>query len=145
MVLTIEACSKKEVKLIVDGINAYNLGQVPAISQVWTPLEFVAKNEKGELIGGVLAGIGYWNGLEVRVLWVMEGYRNQGVGSELLDHVEKVAAAKGATVSMLDTFDFQAKEFYLKKEYTIIGELTNFPAGHTRFYFSKSLPKQPLD
>lgn len=40
---------------------------------------------------------------------------------------------------MLDTFDFQAEEFYLKNGYTAIGEIENFPKGHKRIYFSKKL------
>ena len=137
--LTIEVCGKEDVRQVVDGINAYNLAHVPALAGVWTPLEYVVKSDEKEVVGGELAGIGYWNGLEIKVLWVKEEYRGQGLGSRLLEYVEKVAREKGATVSMLDTFDFQAKEFYLKKQYTIIGELPNFPQGHTRIYLSKKL------
>ena len=128
-----------EVKSIVDGINTYNLSKVPALAAVWTPLEFVAKNRSGNLLGGVLAGIGYWNGLEIKLLWVEEAYRNQGLGTILLKHTEEVARLKGAVISMLDTFDFQAKGFYLKHGYEPVGEIKDFPKGHNRIYFSKRL------
>jgi len=45
----------------------------------------------------------------------------------------------GATLAHLDTFDFQAKDFYIKNSYKIFGVLENCPAGHKRYYFSKSL------
>lgn len=136
---SIEPCKKENIKKIVDGINAYNVSKVPAIADIWTPLEFVAKDENGKEIGGILAGIGYWNGLEIKILWVKDEYRKKGIGTQILKHVEKIAKEKGVTISMLDTFDFQAEEFYLKNGYTSIGEMTGFPKGHRRIYFSKEL------
>ena len=137
--ITIVPCGKESVSKIVDGINQYNLDSVPALSDIWTPLEYIARNKNGEEIGGVLAGIGYWNGLEINILWVKDEYRKKGIGTHILKYVEDVAKAKGAIVAMLDTFDFQAEEFYLKNGYIPIGEILNFPEGHKRIYFSKRL------
>ncbi|SEL83084.1 Acetyltransferase (GNAT) family protein [Aquimarina amphilecti] len=139
---TIEGCDKKNIKTIVDGINTYNLNQVPAIADIWTPLEFVIKDKNGNEIGGILAGIGYWNGLEIKILWVKEEYRKKGIGTQLLKHTEKIAREKGSKTSMLDTFDFQAEAFYLKNDYTPIGEINDFPMGHKRIYFSKELTNE---
>ncbi|WP_405205713.1 GNAT family N-acetyltransferase [Aquimarina sp. LLG6339-5] len=137
--VTIESCKKENIETIVDGINSYNLSKVPAIADVWTPLEFIAKDHNDEEIGGVLGGIGYWNGLEIKILWVKETHRRKGVGTILIKHVEKIAKARGVKTVMLDTFDFQAQEFYLKNGYQILGELNNFPEGHKRIYFSKRI------
>lgn len=137
--LRIEFCEKEDVKKIVDGINEYNLSKVPALSEIWTPLEFVVKNEFGIGIGGLLSGINYWNGLEIKMLWVKEAYRKKGIGTRVLKQVEKIAKEKGATISMVDTFDFQAEGFYLKNGYEPIGEIKGFPEGHKRIYFSKKL------
>ncbi len=136
---TIEPCEKENIKKIVDGINEYNLSQVPAIADIWTRLEFVAKDENGIEIGGILAGLGYWNGLEIKILWIKEEYRKKGIGTKILKHAEKIAIEKGAKISMLDTFDFQAEEFYLKNGYEAIGEMKGFPKGRRRIYFSKQL------
>lgn len=136
---TIESCKKENIKKIVSGINEYNLSRVSAITDIWTPLEFVALDENGMEIGGILAGLGYWNGLEIKILWVDEKYRNKGIGTQILKHVEKIAKDKGAEISMLDTFDFQAEDFYLKNGYEPIGEIKDFPKGYRRVYFSKKL------
>ncbi|EPR72080.1 hypothetical protein ADIWIN_2919 [Winogradskyella psychrotolerans RS-3] len=40
---------------------------------------------------------------------------------------------------MVDTFDFQAEDFYIKNNYKVIGEIKDFPKGHRRIYFSKVL------
>lgn len=135
----IEPCEKESIKRIVNGINEYNLSKISAISDTWTPLEFVAIDENGFEVGGILAGLGYWNGLEIKILWVEENYRQRGIGTQILKHVEKIAKEKGAEISMLDTFDFQGEEFYLKNGYNPIGEIKDFPKGQRRIYFSKKL------
>ncbi|MEO1051856.1 MAG: GNAT family N-acetyltransferase [Bacteroidota bacterium] len=137
--LSIVSCQKTDIEVIVKGINAYNLEHVPAMADVWAPIELAMKNEGGEVIAGVLSGIGYWNGLEIKVLWVEEEYRRKGIGSRLLQHLEDIAKGRGATIAMLDTFDFQAEAFYLKNDYEKVGEIKNFPTGHRRIYFSKRL------
>lgn len=138
--LTIETCTKGNIHTIIDGINDYNLSNVAAvIDDIWTPLEFVVKDDKGDIIGGVLSGIGYWGGLEIKVLWVEEEHRNQGIGKFILKYIENRARQLGATDCMLDTFDFQADYFYSKNGYKMIGKIDNFPKGHTRKYFAKKL------
>nr|WP_321228802.1 GNAT family N-acetyltransferase [uncultured Psychroserpens sp.] len=135
----IEPCNKDNIKTIVDGINEYNLNKVSALAEIWTRLEFVIKDKNGTEIGGILAGIGYWNGLEIKILWVKETHRKKGIGTKLLKYTENIAKEKGAYISMIDTFDFQAEDFYLKNGYNPIGEIKDFPKGHRRIYFSKTL------
>ena len=137
--LEIEPCENENIIKIINGINDFNLSVVRAISAHWTPLEFVIKDKDGNEIAGILAGIGYWNGLEIKILWVDENFRNNGLATKLLNYVETTAKEKGATISMLDTFDFQAPGFYLKNGYDQIGEINDFPKGHKRIYFSKKL------
>ena len=136
----IEGCSKEERNFINDSINDYNHSHVPAfLPDTWIPLEYIVKDESKNIIGGLLSGLGYWGGLQINILWVREDQRKNGIGTQLLKHVEQDAVSKGATISILDTFDFQAKEFYLKNGYAIFGELNDFPKGHRRYYLSKKL------
>lgn len=137
----IEPANIESSKKIIDGINEYNLSKVPALGQTWVPLDFVIKDDNGVEIAGILSGIGYWKGLEIRILWVKEDYRKAGLGTHLLSHVENIAIENGVTFSMLDTFDFQAEEFYIKNGYKVVGEIKNFPPGHKRIYLSKKLKK----
>ena len=135
----IETCTADDRKTIVSGINSFNLSKVSALGDTWLPVEFTIKNKQGDVIAGILGGIGYWNGLEISILWVDDNYRGKGLGKQLLKHAEQFAANKGAVISILDTFDFQAEAFYLKNGYEAIGEIKNFPQGHRRIYFSKRL------
>lgn len=135
----IEECDTDNAKTIVDGINAYNFMHVPALSADWTPLQFIAKDTDGSEIGGVLGGIDCYQGLEISILWIKQEFRKKGLGTLLLKHIENAAIENGATISVLDTFDFQAEEFYLKNGYKIIGEIQDYPKNHKRIYFSKQL------
>ena len=46
--------------------------------------------------------------------------------------------SESAKFSLVDTFDFQAKEFYEKFGYVLFATLEDTPSpGHTRYYFRK--------
>lgn len=75
----------------------------------------------------------------VSVIFVDEDYRDQGLGSILLNKVESEAKTLGVKLSHLDTFDFQAKEFYEKHGYEVFGTLDDCPEGHKRYYMRKLL------
>tara|TARA_R110002124_G_scaffold52032_2_gene150095 strand:+ start:12887 stop:13060 length:174 start_codon:yes stop_codon:yes gene_type:complete len=57
----------------------------------------------------------------------------------LLRKAEIEAKSMGASLSHLDTFDWQAKDFYLKSDYEIFGVLDDCPVGHNRYYMKKIL------
>jgi hypothetical protein len=53
-------------------------------------------------------------------------------------HAEALAGQVGSATVFLDTFEFQAPEFYRKCGYRQIGQL-DVPAGFKRFWFAKQL------
>lgn len=61
----------------------------------------------------------------------------------LKDSIFKYGDAKAMGVKLvhLDTFDFQAKDSYLKHGYKILGVLGDCPKGHKRYYLKKILPE----
>ena len=68
-----------------------------------------------------------------------EEARGLGYGSALLKEVERIAKEKGCNLVHLDTFDFQAKGFYIKQGYEIFGVLDNCPTDHKRYYMKKNI------
>ena len=72
-------------------------------------------------------------------MFVEEAHRHKALGSFLLNKVEAEAKAMGARLAHLDTFDFQAKDFYLKHGYEVYGALEDCPPGHKRYHFKKVL------
>lgn len=93
----------------------------------------------GETIGGICSEIYLWKILYISVFFVEEKYRKQGLGTILLNKVEKEAKQFGVTLVHLDTFGFQAKDFYLKHGYEIFGVLDDCPKGYQRYYMKKVL------
>lgn len=102
-------------------------------------LDFALKNDQGDLLGGIQSYRVNWGILHIELLYVFDSYRKQGLASKLLEHVEKIARNHHCYVAHLDTFDFQAKNFYLKQGYSIFGVLENTPKGHNRYYMKKDL------
>jgi ribosomal protein S18 acetylase RimI-like enzyme len=52
---------------------------------------------------------------------------------------EDLARERGCVGVWLDTFDFQAPEFYRKHGYEQFGRLDDYPPGHQRLFFQKRL------
>lgn len=99
---------------------------------------YVLETSEGEIVGGVI-GATYWDWLYVNLMWVREDLRGQGYGRRLLEEAEAEAVRRGAKRSYLDTFSFQAPEFYQKSGYEEFGRLEDFPVGHTRYFLVKTL------
>ena len=95
--------------------------------------------DSDDCVVGGLIGETYWQWLYVDVLWVHELYRGEGHGDALLATAEQEAAKRGCQYAYLDTFSFQAPEFYQKRGYVVFGELSNFPQGCSRFFLKKEL------
>lgn len=137
---SIDNCRDKDEEYICDRLVEYNLTKVPATQKIH--FENINKkflNENGEIIAGCVARMYCWNVLYIDILWVDENYRNQGLGSKLLEYVEETAKEKGCYLIHLDTFDFQAKDFYIEHGYEIFGTLKDCPKGHCRYYLKKSI------
>lgn len=101
-------------------------------------MNYVIKQEN-VILAGINAYLYQWGMLYISEFFVEESYRRQGLGNHLLMHVESEARAKGGLLSHCDTFDFQAKDFYLKHGYQVFGVLEDCPPGHRRYYLSKKL------
>lgn len=75
-----------------------------------------------ELVAGINAKLEGYNILYIETLFVDANYRSQKLGTKLMKLIEERAIFEGAKTIRLDTFSFQAKDFYLKLGYKIIGE-----------------------
>jgi GNAT superfamily N-acetyltransferase len=93
----------------------------------------------GKIIAGIKSDVYGWKILYIELLFVEEAHRHKALGSFLLNKVEAEARAMGARLAHLDTFDFQAKDFYLKHGYEVYGALEDCPPGHKRYHLKKVL------
>jgi ribosomal protein S18 acetylase RimI-like enzyme len=75
----------------------------------------------------------------VNLLWVSEQHRGQGWGSALMQKAETEARKRGVGHVFLDSFSFQAPQFYAKLGYHEYGRLKEFPPGNDRISLTKAL------
>jgi GNAT superfamily N-acetyltransferase len=122
--------------IIGRGVSRYNKQQ--AGENRFQRLCFVLHTPDEVVVGGVL-GETYWDWLYIDLLWVQEELRGRGYGHRLLTVAEDEARKRGAKNAYLDTFSFQAPNFYEQHGYQIFGELQDFPPGHQRHFLSKQL------
>ena len=136
----IEESTREECGLVDKGIVEYNLSKVPFTQEPsFLSINRVIKGPNGDVLAGINSKLYCWNCLYVDVLWVKEEFRKDGYGSALLNEVEKIAKEKGCKLIHLDTFDFQAKDFYLKHDYEVFGVLNDCPLEHERYYMKKNI------
>jgi ribosomal protein S18 acetylase RimI-like enzyme len=136
----IKESNDDETKLIIDKLVEYNLSVVPQIQEqpfIW--INRVVKNNEDKIIAGINSKMYCWNCLYIDSLWVDYEFRREKLGTKLLNEVEKIAIRKGCKLIHLDTFDFQAKDFYIKQGYEVFGVLDNCPENHKRYFMKKSV------
>jgi GNAT superfamily N-acetyltransferase len=121
---------------IRDGLMAYNAQHVGADG--FAPLSIFVRDDDEAICGGLLAET-FWQWLHISALWVDKKQRNQGLGGQLLQQAEEEALRRGCLASFVDTFDFQAPDFYERHGYKTWGQLDDLPPGHRRIFFQKQL------
>ncbi|NIM92214.1 MAG: GNAT family N-acetyltransferase [Anaerolineales bacterium] len=122
--------------IIGRGVSKYNKRR--AGDNNFQRLCYVLHSPDQDIVGGVL-GETYWDWFYLDLLWVKEELRGRGHGHRLLTHAEDEARRRGAKNAYLDTFSFQAPEFYKQHSYQVFGELQDFPPGHQRYFLTKEL------
>jgi GNAT superfamily N-acetyltransferase len=116
----------------------YNQGHSDQFKGKWRPLQIFARDDSGELIGGIDCKTkGLW--LEIGPFWIDEIHRGQGLGTRMMDQVESEARERGCRKAFVDTFSFQAPDFYERTGYTICGTVTDYPPGHAYHLLIKDL------
>jgi GNAT superfamily N-acetyltransferase len=135
-IVPIEKPEQKVWGIIGQAINQYNTQQ--AGDEKAQRICFAVQGPDQEIAGGVIAAV-YWDWLFIDLMWMREDLRSQGFGNRLLKLVEEEARERGAKHAYLDTFSFQAPDFYKKHGYQVFGELRDFPPGHQRYFLRKEL------
>ena len=117
-------------------IRAYNQSKrEPSKSE---PLNIYVEDEQGNLIAGMVAET-FGNWLEIEYLYVQENLRGQGLGSNILNRAEKEARERKCKYSFVNTYQFQAPDFYKKHGYEEVFALKEYPYTGERHYYTKAL------
>ena len=133
----------EDVKVLGDGLQEQMraLFGEPRIEKA----AFFVRDGIGDIVGGVYGNYGSFGWLYIDTLWVAERLRGRGYGTRLMHLIEQHASKAGCTDAYLNTFSFQAPDFYQKLGYTTFAQLENFPPGHSRLFMRKKLVHDKTD
>lgn len=127
---------ESEAAVVGQGLRAFNRekGHIDEVK----PLSIFARDGEETVVAGLLART-WGKCCEVVVLWVREDHRKRGIGSRLMREIECAAGARGCELIYLDTFSFQAPDFYKALGYRTDRVIEGFPHGYRKIYMSKAV------
>lgn len=79
----------------------------------------------------------YW--LRVEVLWVHDDVRGNRVGSQLLEEAERMSRDLGAKNAAVETFEWQAPQFYARRGYEEAARMEKYVGGFFLAIMRKAL------
>ncbi|MBT3275665.1 MAG: GNAT family N-acetyltransferase [Spirochaetales bacterium] len=126
-----------DLRVIQDGYDRYTASQIGDEGRQETA--FFLRDENDLVVGGIKGSYTNYGWLWIDLLFVSESVRGIGYGSKLIRHIEDEARNNGCKYAYLNSFSFQAVNFYKKQGYKVFGELSDFPEGHSVCCMSKSL------
>ncbi|WP_265707206.1 GNAT family N-acetyltransferase [Verminephrobacter aporrectodeae] len=112
-------------------LYAHSCDLAQAVVGPWSvkALRLAAKKADGKVIGGLNADLELgW--MKINVVILDEDARKQGLGTELLETAERFAVDAGARGIWLETFDWQALEFYKNRGYRQFARIENYVSSY---------------
>ena len=128
--------NEQDINDIFEMLKEYNLSNREESKNV--PLGIFYEDDGGKKLAG-LTGETFGNWLCIHYLFVEDHLRKDGLGSRLLEAAENEARNRGCKYAFVDTFSFQAPEFYIKHGYKEVFALNDYPYTGKRFYYTKEL------
>lgn len=128
-----------QAEILNDKIDKFNAEQLSFVGDIDCEKNYLIKDQTGNIIAGIRGCFYFRKCLFISILFIDEDKRKQGLGSILLQTIESHAKSMNIRLIHLDTFDFQAKDFYIKHGYEVFGVLDDCPQGHKRYYMKKML------
>lgn len=133
---------EEDRRSVENGLIAFNATVSPFFSaevRAASParaLDVFVRGADGRILGGVTAQTG-WDWLSIELVWLDESLRGRGLGTRLMRTSEDEARRRGCKRAHLTTYSFQARGFYERLGYRVVGQLDDFPPGSTRYWLRK--------
>jgi len=128
--------SAADVAALDDRINRFNLTTSGIDDARY--LSIMVHGADGTLDAG-LHGHSWGGYCEIKLLWVAERRRGQGIGSAMIAAAEREAIARGCDRIILSTHSFQAPTFYERHGFRAIAAIPDCPRGHAHVMMAKHI------
>ncbi|MGB4192150.1 MAG: GNAT family N-acetyltransferase [Rickettsiales bacterium] len=90
-------------------------------------------------IAGVTCLLPFWGGLWVKILFVQEKFRKQGIARKLMEQAFIFAKEQNCDFAFVETMSFQAPEFYQKLGFELEYSRGGYAEGSKIHYLRKIL------
>jgi len=130
--MTCRECREEDRRAVFEGLKEYNSAYIRV-----RDLSYCIE-EEGRVAAGILARL-LEDCIYVEMLWVDEAFRRRGLGRRLLAQVEEEGRKWGARRIELDTFSFQAPDYYPKLGFREFARVEPYSGAYGRYYFIKEL------
>jgi GNAT superfamily N-acetyltransferase len=124
-----------DIDILPEGLEAFNEQHWPG-HQPWEEFGVFLRDE-GRIVAGLFGEI-YAGWLFIRYFWIADPLRRRGLGAGIIATAEQRARERGCHSAYVDTFSFQAPEFYRRQGYEEFGRLPYPPKGE-RVWLRKRL------
>lgn len=141
-IVVTDVANESDRESVEAGLVAFNATRSPYHAaagdpgQAAQPLDVLLRDADGTLLGGIIC-VTFWSWLSIELVWLDERARAQGYGSRMLQMAEDEARRRGCTRSRVTTYSFQARGFYEKHGYRVVGQLDDFPPGGAHYTLRK--------
>ncbi len=128
--------SSADIRILSDGID-----ENTRIKKALDPIDyfsFFLRDETNQVKGGC-NGVIYYGCLYVDQLWVTESLRGNGYGTQLMQKAENLAIESKCNFIAVNTFDWEALNFYKKLGFYVEFERTGFDKNSIFYFLRKDL------
>ncbi len=129
-----ERPNEEDVQTLKQHLRDYNLSR--ANSHEGYGLGIFLRDDQRQMVAGI-SGWLWGECLEIDRRWVHEDLRGRGLGKRLVRALEEAAVVRGCRQITLETFSFQAPEFYQKLGFKVFGVIEGFGNRHRKLYMQK--------
>jgi GNAT superfamily N-acetyltransferase len=132
-----------DMLIMIEGLGRNILKHLGNV-ELGKSLRIFVRDRNNRTIGGIAADLfGGW--VYISLLWVDENFRNQGLGTQLLNRLEGEVIRLGYKNAHLDTYSFEARPFYEGAGYEVFARLDDYPEGHYKYFLKKTLVNPDLN
>jgi len=131
--------TQEDIDSLWDGMIEFNKVTGPMMKHPpYEPYRIIMRNAENRVVAGILTKV-YLKCMFVDLLYLDPQYRKMNLGTKLLQQAETHARALGCKFIHLDTFSFQAIDFYQRQGYEIFGVIDDYPDEIKRYFLKKYL------
>ena len=121
---------------IYEGLRLYGIERI-GYSEKYDTTAFVAR--KSDIFAGAVVAFSFWGALHIESVYVDNAFRDQGLGTRLMERALTFGREKNFRFAFLETMSFEALKFYQKLGFQLEFTRPGYVYGSSYHYLRKDL------